>query len=144
MARVDPNKMMVLYLKTITGLQTLVANRTFGPPLGIPHEIAEPKNFIRIAAEGGPGSPTVPIAEERFAVHCYGTDDEQAMAVWLAMAITAERQGLKTITDGARKYTIIRIDRDGGPSHIPDKDGSWPRVVGFLRVSYIESDYPTA
>ena len=137
--RIDGDLLMYKYLTSVTALMTAVTNRIYGPPLGVPAGITEPKTFIKFACDGGPGHPDIPMASERFIFHCYGATQSEAQGVFRALFDALHRVGRQAVTTSTGVTALLRrADLESGPTDLPELELGWPRVVAFFRVIYGE------
>jgi hypothetical protein len=141
-SRQSGNVVVMKYLATCTTLMTAVSNRIYGGSLDTPHGITAACKYIAFANNGGPGHPNVPMADERFTFHCFGTTQQEAHATFQSLFDATHRQGNKRVTLSAGHVALIRrFELESGPTDLPDAGTGWPRVVCAYRVAYYEGTF---
>ena len=137
--RLDSDSIMYGYLTSVTALMTATGNRIYGPPLGVPAGITEPKTFIKFSCDGGPGHPDIPMSSERFSFSCYGSKQSEAQSVFRALFDALHRVGRQEVTISVGVTALLRrADLESGPMDLPEPELGWPRVVCAFRVVFME------
>jgi len=139
--RIDGDKLVYTYLTSVTALMAALdatTQKIYGPPLGIPVGISEPKDFISFAGDGGMGNRDIPMADEVFVFYCYGATQTSARGVSAYLADALHRLERQLVTVGSHTELIVWGEMIGGPANMPEPELAWPRVVCRYRVVYGE------